>query len=63
MLLMFAGRVSDKAGHSSSVSRSVCLACCRSMPVTKAGLLRVHGPLGNRCAGVIVMSDSPVTGA
>ena len=59
MLLMFAGRVSDKAGHSSSVSRSVCLVCCRSMPVTKAGLLRVHGPLGNRCAGVIVMSDSP----
>ena len=49
--LLSAGRVSDRASHLSSVSRSVCLVCCRSMPVTKAGLLRVHGPLGNRCAG------------
>ena len=32
-------------------SRASCPACSRSMPVTKAGSIRVHGPLGNRCVG------------
>ena len=31
------------------VLRVLCVG--RSMSVTRAGLLRVHGPLGNRCAG------------
>ena len=31
--------------------RAACPVCCRSMPVTKAGLLQVHGPLSNRCKG------------
>ena len=38
-------------GQVSSSSRVVCSLCGSSMPVTRAGLLRVHGPLGNRCAG------------
>ena len=34
-----------------SANRAVCEVCGRCMPVTKAGLLRVHGPLSNRCEG------------
>ena len=33
------------------VSRALCSVCSRCMPVTGAGVLRVHGPLSNRCAG------------
>ena len=35
----------------SGQSRAACPVCCRSMPVTKARLLCVHGPLSNRCKG------------
>ena len=35
----------------SGQSRAACPVCCRFMPVTKARLLRVHGPLSNRCKG------------
>ena len=41
-------------------SRVPCPVCCRSMPVTRAGVMRVHGPLSNRCAGS-GMSPSPTT--
>ena len=40
-------------------SRAVCPVCCRSMPLTKAGLLRVHGPLSNRCEGSGMSPSSP----
>ena len=33
------------------VSRALCSVCGRCMPVTRTGVLRVHGPLSNRCAG------------
>ena len=33
------------------VFRALCSVCSRCMPVTGAGVLRVHGPLSNRCAG------------
>ena len=36
----------NQVGLSSS-SRALCPMCYRSMPVTKAGLMRVHGPLSN----------------
>ena len=48
----------------SSLSRAICSVCGRSMPVTKAGLLRVHSPLGNRCTGsgmLIVSPSSSIT--
>ena len=32
-------------------SRAHCAVCHRIMPVTRAGLVRVHGPVGNRCPG------------
>ena len=31
--------------------RAVCPVCGRSMPLTRAGILRIHGPLDNRCKG------------
>ena len=34
-----------------ALSRAPCAVCGRSMPVTRTGLIRVHGPLDNRCAG------------
>ena len=34
-----------------SALRAPCVVCDRTMPVTKAGVVRVHGPLGNRCTG------------
>ena len=52
-------RALDRGSQLSS-SRVVCSVCCRSMPVTKAGLLRVHGPLGNRCTGSGMSTFSPV---
>ena len=39
----------DKEHHSSS--HAPCPVCSRSMPVTKKGVLRVHGPISNRCKG------------
>ena len=32
-------------------SRAPCAVCKRLMPVTRTGLIRVHGPLDNRCDG------------
>ena len=32
-------------------SRAVCPVCCRSMPLTKTEVIRIHGPLSNRCNG------------
>ena len=29
---------------------SSCPVCCQLMPVTKAGVIRIHGPLNDRCA-------------
>ena len=46
-------------GQVSSSSRVACSVCGRSMPVTRVGLLRVHGPLGNRCAGSGMSTFSP----
>ena len=34
-----------------STSRAPCPGCRRLMPVTKAGLIRVHGPVSKRCTG------------
>ena len=31
--------------------RAPCPVCSRSMPVTRVGALRIHGPLSNRCKG------------
>ena len=52
-------RALDRGSQLLSSSRVVCSVCCRSMPVTKAGLLRVHGPLGNQCAGSGMSTFSP----
>ena len=52
-------RALDRGSQLSSSSCVVCSVCCRSMPVTKAGLLRVNGPLGNRCAGSGMSTFSP----
>ena len=30
---------------------AVCAVCQRSVAITKAGQVRVHGPIGNRCLG------------
>ena len=43
----------------SSSSHVVCSVCGRSMPVTRAGLLRVHSPLGNWCAGSRMLTFFP----
>ena len=32
-------------------SRAGCPVCSRSMPLTKTGAIRIHGPLSNRCTG------------
>ena len=32
-------------------SRAGCPVCSRSIPLTKTGAIRIHGPLSNRCAG------------
>ena len=33
------------------VSSAACPVCSRSMPLTKSGAIRIHGPLSNRCKG------------
>ena len=45
----------------STTSRATCPSCGRSMPLTKAGLLRVHGPLSNRCEGSGMSPSSPLS--
>ena len=44
-----------------SASYASCPVCSRSMPLTKTGALRVHGPLSNRCAGsgMLLSSQGP----
>ena len=32
-------------------SQALCAVCRRSLPLTRLGLIRVHGPVGDRCAG------------
>ena len=39
------------AHTAASSSRASCPVCSRCMAVTRAGVLRVHGPLSNRCEG------------
>ena len=38
-------------GDQRSALRALCVVCGRTMPVTKVGVVRVHGPLVNRCTG------------
>ena len=45
--------------HRPSTSRSLCDVCGRSMPLTKAGVFRVHGPLSNRCGGSGMSPSTP----
>ena len=45
----------------STTSRATCPSCGRSMPLTKARLLRVHGPLSNRCEGSGMSPSSPLS--
>ena len=42
--------VATRANQSSAL-RALCVVCGRSMPLTSAGVIRVHGPLSNRCNG------------
>ena len=46
-----AALIEDEASEDSASSRSQCTFCHRSMPVTRLGLIRVHGPVLNRCPG------------
>ena len=39
------------AGPARQPSCSICPVCSRSMPLTRSGDLRIHGPLHNRCGG------------
>ena len=50
-------------GQVSSSSRVGCSVCSRFMSVTRTGLLRVHGPLGNRCACSGMSTFSPAGAA
>ena len=43
--------IEDEAPEDSAFSRSLCSVCHRSMPVTRLGLICVHGPVLNRCPG------------
>ena len=42
--LTFELRPSHSPPHRTSTSRSLCVVCGRSMPLTKARVFRVHGP-------------------
>ena len=37
--------------EASHLSRAECAVCRRSMPITRCGLVRVHGPVASRCPG------------
>ena len=52
----------NQVGLSSSL-RALCPMCHCSMPVTRAGQMRVHGPLRNRCggSGMSPSSTAPAT--
>ena len=39
--------------------RALCGVCSREVTVTSAGLVRVHGPLSNRCSGSRQAAQSP----
>ena len=46
-------------------SRAVCPVCSRSMPLTKTGAIRIHGPFSNRCtgSGMLLCSQTPEDGS
>ena len=44
-----AGLIEDEAPKDSASSCSQCTVCHRSMPITRLGLIRIHGPVLNRC--------------
>ena len=44
-------RIMSKAGVAGAVLRALCVVCGRCMPVTLAGVIRVHGSLSNWCTG------------
>ena len=46
-----AALIEDEAPEDSASSRSQCTDCHRSMPITRLGLIRVRGPVLNRCPG------------
>ena len=49
----------DGSNQLADSSRAPCSVCYRPMPVTRLGLIRVHGPVNDRCPG----SRSPPAGA
>ena len=59
LLLTSEHRPPHSPPHRPSTSRSLCDVCGRSMPLTKAGVFRVHGPLNNRCGGFGMSPSSP----
>ena len=40
--------------------RATCAVCERSMPVTRAGVFRIHGPCNNRCEGSGMLPSAPL---
>ena len=40
--------------------RATCAVCERSMPVTRAGVFRIHGPCSNRCEGSGMLPSAPL---
>ena len=43
--------MAEETARLSSTIRAPCSVCRRIMPVTRAGLVCVHGPVGHRCSG------------
>ena len=43
--------IEDEAPEDFASSHSQCTVCHRSMPITRLGLIYVHGPVLNRCPG------------
>ena len=41
----------DSHDQSTDPSRPQCAVCFCLLPLTRAGLVRVHGPVGNQCPG------------
>ena len=44
-------KMAEDTARLSSMIRARCSVCRRIMPVTRAGLVCVHGPVGHRCSG------------